>query len=1384
MIRREVLWFSVVNGTPLPYHYVGIGSQSKKMESHSNHIIYSLLPAYLSVLDKDPSGYALFAFQYASSFVISIGNFGYDTPTQGQMYSNGNLALKLYTNLALESAFPDFKIGKSPDTTKSFEFLRRTAPIGMIVPPWGRVGGNEVERDEYGVYSAIPTFEANTIYSPYAAITGVKTFLSMKEEILALRNPNFPDNHYQKAFVEIFYPFLWPENPVKELDASPVKLYRSGWVTAASENPYTKSTFLNGTGFIFECRSRGGYSHSFFNDNTFKLWAYGQELNMPSGAGVEDSFSDSLMAQNSIYVHSVDQSNGEPFYKHVCQLYSFKNTSDYVYSAGDAVNAYKQASTSATRRYVENLTDAKRHILFVKNKYFVIFDNLRAKIPLRYTWKDSMFYDHDFLIDNITKRGTYKQGNVTISFVMIGNPSNLEYLDLINETALTNPYTGKEYTSTISETHNDPHIFPIHNLWISNKNLSNEFRFFTIYYPTKDGENSPTITQRDELTAKIINSDGTTDVISFSDNPPIDTTIWVNTKEIDGFIANPYVNTTISICSDSDNDGYGASNGNMNIVSGCTYNGIDCNDSSLLFNPTAIELKDGKDNNCDGIIDNGAGTPTVISIEAEEFNLSGSGLEIKFDLHNASNGAYVYSKEGSGLLNNFNSSISAKYNFSLRDDQKDYYYVWGRTYVPDVSGGSDSFFVKFDSSKLEKIWTLSSLVKKWVWVKVQQWGKDYLYVNLSSGNNIIYLQKREDGAMIDKIIITNNVTYIPNDARDYVQAVINCVDSDNDGYGENVAGRYGYSKGCFKNEPDCNDNNMNVNSGVEELCDNNIDDNCDGQIDEALCSRDCTIANSCSSFPSQCNNKVCIPLSVSNCWSAPKCNLNQLACVYTVPRDCSDGVACTVDSCNEIGGCLHIPDDTQCSTVGYKCDINLGCIYNPSCNNHNGTFIPRSGETSITIEAENFCESINTPDSQGDSWIKMNISGNSVLSVKTLPDDGSSSGGETAKISFRFKVNETGNYNLSWRAFAIDGSSDSVFVIFGTQSYQVNDNWKPNQWHWVNSTTFNSSLSLGLLNANQQYEIFFRKREDGYAIDRIFIAKEDSLFPVGNSVGPNESFIEPKCGDGILETDKGEDCDDGNLIDGDGCASDCIIHNILSSTCGNSIVEFGEDCENGLSIGTGCLANNYTGGNVSCNNCQYDFSGCIGGNIVIGDSGTGGSPGGGGSGGSGGGGGGGASNGNVLNGTPIDNESYVPFGNESLGSGSSSSGDNENGSTDSSSTLLDSLKELFSKSWVIWSASILVIIVVIVIVLVILRGRKGNDKNKTASNYAYSDREKKVREVKKLLDEGEKMFSLGNIAGAREKYAQIKKSYGSLDKIDPTINSRIMTFYKKLSGEY
>lgn len=59
-----------------------------------------------------------------------------------------------------------------------------------------------------------------------------------------------------------------------------------------------------------------------------------------------------------------------------------------------------------------------------------------------------------------------------------------------------------------------------------------------------------------------------------------------------------------------------------------------------------------------------------------------------------------------------------------------------------------------------------------------------------------------------------------------------------------------------------------------------------------------------------------------------------------------------------------------------------------------------------------------------------------------------------------------------------------------------------------------------------------------------------------------------ECGDGTV--DPGEDCDDGNTVDGDGCAADCTAEPFF---CGDGNVDPGEECDDNNNLNNdGCAA--------------------------------------------------------------------------------------------------------------------------------------------------------------------------------------------------------------------
>ena len=78
--------------------------------------------------------------------------------------------------------------------------------------------------------------------------------------------------------------------------------------------------------------------------------------------------------------------------------------------------------------------------------------------------------------------------------------------------------------------------------------------------------------------------------------------------------------------------------------------------------------------------------------------------------------------------------------------------------------------------------------------------------------------------------------------------------------------------------------------------------------------------------------------------------------------------------------------------------------------------------------------------------------------------------------------------------------------------------------------------------------------------------------PAGTTCAAKQSVcIKTLCGNGVIDSAAGEVCDDGNIVDGDGCSASCKSN----ETCGNGVTDSaaGEVCDDGnTTSGDGCSA--------------------------------------------------------------------------------------------------------------------------------------------------------------------------------------------------------------------
>jgi len=91
--------------------------------------------------------------------------------------------------------------------------------------------------------------------------------------------------------------------------------------------------------------------------------------------------------------------------------------------------------------------------------------------------------------------------------------------------------------------------------------------------------------------------------------------------------------------------------------------------------------------------------------------------------------------------------------------------------------------------------------------------------------------------------------------------------------------------------------------------------------------------------------------------------------------------------------------------------------------------------------------------------------------------------------------------------------------------------------------------------------------------------------PATESCNEATGQCELLCGNSVIDTGVGEECDDGNVIDGDGCSSSCIIEGggwtcngepSVCQLCGNNIPEGTEACDDGNAIDEDLCRNDCT----------------------------------------------------------------------------------------------------------------------------------------------------------------------------------------------------------------
>jgi hypothetical protein len=268
--------------------------------------------------------------------------------------------------------------------------------------------------------------------------------------------------------------------------------------------------------------------------------------------------------------------------------------------------------------------------------------------------------------------------------------------------------------------------------------------------------------------------------------------------------------TNTQYFADLDMDGFGDPDNSVTTCSrpqGFVSNGLDCDDTNPSFNPNGTEVCDGIDNNCDGQIDEG------ISAQTYFFDLDGDGFG---DPNNSIQSCF---QPMGALLNDLDCNDADG----------------------TINPGAVELCDGIDNNCDGQIDDGLTLMEFFLDLDGDGYGDP---------NNSVFACSQPPGTLLNNFDCNDADANISPSAPELCDGIDNNCngqiddglnfqnyfrDLDGDGFGDPdlIIVACSQPSGAVLDNLDCNDADASINPGATEICDN-IDNNCDGQIDEGL----------------------------------------------------------------------------------------------------------------------------------------------------------------------------------------------------------------------------------------------------------------------------------------------------------------------------------------------------------------------------------------------------------------------------------------------------------------------------------------------------------------------------------------------------------------------
>jgi cysteine-rich repeat protein len=343
----------------------------------------------------------------------------------------------------------------------------------------------------------------------------------------------------------------------------------------------------------------------------------------------------------------------------------------------------------------------------------------------------------------------------------------------------------------------------------------------------------------------------------------------------------------------------------------------------------------------------------------------------------------------------------------------------------------------------------------------------------------------------------------------------------------------------------CDDGNAIDGDGCDSnctltACGNGIvtvGEECDDAGASATCDADCTFA--------VCGDGVRNAVAGEECDDAGPSATCDADCTFAVCGDgvvnaaageqCEDGNAIDGDGCDS--NCTLTACGNGIVTVGEECDDT-----GPSATCDADCTFAVCGDGVVNAAAGEQCEDGNAIDGDGcDSNCTLTACGNGIVTAGEECDDAGPSA--TCDADCTFALCGDGVLNVAAGEDCDDGApsatcdADCTPVVCGDAVVNTAAGEECEDGNAIDGDGCDSNCTLtacgnGIVTAGEECD------------------------DAGASATCDADCTRVVCGDGVVNTAAGEECEDGNTIDGDGCDSNCKL-----TACGNGIVTAGEQCD-------------------------------------------------------------------------------------------------------------------------------------------------------------------------------------------------------------------------------